>query len=331
MEAKKMFNFLLKQIEKSELNYAISRTPFSASISLKSSFVKKLSSSNGQCAQLDIKDEPKVRTSETIELQAEVQNLLKVVSEQKDTIQEKLKNVKIIKKDSEDQVAQFRVELLKVKSERSTLHAKAKNLEDEINLLKEAIEVAKKETVAAKKLLTDEAKKHNIEMKKVKKENDESLIELTTQMKQSVVESTKYGCELCDYQFDNLVALKGHIRTHHCRDASSQESELASNKTYANFSKYHCFYCRKLLESRKNLEEHKPICFTIKKFTAYPCELCGAQCPEKASLARHRTRYHKLGTFSEELQQELYWCDVCPYNHRTYLEVEVHMKCCHNK
>ena len=84
-----------------------------------------------------------MRTSETIELQAEVQNLLKVVSEQKDTIQEKLTNVEIIKKESEDQ---FCVELLKVKSERNALQAKAKTLEDEVNLLKDEIEVAKKET-----------------------------------------------------------------------------------------------------------------------------------------------------------------------------------------
>ena len=59
MDAKKMFNFLIKKIEKSELNYAISRTPFSASISLKKSFVKKLPSTN-EGEKLDIKDEPKV-------------------------------------------------------------------------------------------------------------------------------------------------------------------------------------------------------------------------------------------------------------------------------
>ena len=106
-------------------------------------------------------------------------------------------------------------------------------------------------------------------MKKMKKDNDESLIELTTQMKQIVVESTKYGCELCDYQFDNLVALKAHIRTHHCRVASSQECDLASNLTFAYFIEYHCFYCRKLLKSKKNLEEHKPVCFTINKMGCF--------------------------------------------------------------
>ena len=59
--------------------------------------------------------------------------------------------------------------------------------------------------------------------------------------------------------------------------------------------------------------------------------MCGAQCPEEADLGRHRTTYHKLGTFSDDLEVEIFWCDVCPLTYRTKADLEVHMGVCHEE
>ena len=40
MDASRIFNDLLNQIEKSKLNYVINKTPFTANISIKKSFIK---------------------------------------------------------------------------------------------------------------------------------------------------------------------------------------------------------------------------------------------------------------------------------------------------
>ena len=59
MDANKMFNCLLSEIENSGLNYFVSKTPFSANISLKSSFAKHL---NEKLVQI----KPKTETSKLL-------------------------------------------------------------------------------------------------------------------------------------------------------------------------------------------------------------------------------------------------------------------------
>ena len=48
---------------------------------------------------------------------------------------------------------------------------------------------------------------------------------------------------------------------------------------------YSCFYCKKIIKSKEDLENHKPVCYTIKDFAANPCDQCGAQCPEEEDLS----------------------------------------------
>ena len=50
MEAKAIFDFILKQVETSPLNFAVSKTPFLASISLKCSFATRFKSSGTENA-----------------------------------------------------------------------------------------------------------------------------------------------------------------------------------------------------------------------------------------------------------------------------------------
>ena len=94
---------------------------------------------------------------------------------------------------------------------------------------------------------------------------------------------------------------------------------------------YSCFYCKKIIKSKEDLENHKPVCYTIKDFAANPCDQCGAQCPEEEDLARHRTTYHGLGTWSPELSIELFWCDICPLTLKSIAELDAHIGCCHEE
>ena len=97
------------------------------------------------------------------------------------------------------------------------------------------------------------------------------------------------------------------------------------------FSEYSCFYCCKIIKSKDDLEEHKPVCCTIKDFAPYPCDECGAQCPEEADLGRHRTTYHELGTVSQDLGVEIFWCDVCPITFRSQAKLTEHISICHDE
>ena len=85
MDATEAFENLIQSIEGSKLNYSFSKTPFSASISLKQLFIKEC---KGSCSIGDVKtvekmsrreveQENKVRKLETenLELQKEIKNL----------------------------------------------------------------------------------------------------------------------------------------------------------------------------------------------------------------------------------------------------------------
>ena len=71
------------------------------------------------------------------------------------------------------------------------------------------------------------------------------------------------------------------------------------------------------------------MCYTIKDFASYPCDECGAQCPEEADLGPHRTTYHELGTFSNEHGVEIFWCDVCTITFRNQEKLKDHIRVCH--
>ena len=86
MDASQVFNNLLKGIENSKLNYFMSKTPFSATISLKSSFVKKFNSAvqieeDGNLKSLsrkcvnDEENNAKVTEAENCLLKAKIKNL----------------------------------------------------------------------------------------------------------------------------------------------------------------------------------------------------------------------------------------------------------------
>ena len=82
---------------------------------------------------------------------------------------------------------------------------------------------------------------------------------------------------------------------------------------------------------KEDLENHKPVCYTISDFAPYPCDICGAQYLKKDDLGRHRTAYHDLGTFSDVLAVEIFWCDVCPLTYGSKDDLELHVELCHTE
>ena len=131
MDAPKIFNELIHNIENPKLNYIISKTPFSAQISIKRSFIKSFDAQSQIPAVAKLKDDP----SELSKL--EVTEKLTNNQKQKDKLDELLKEEKFKLKSLEDQIVLLREELLKVKSERNDANTKWKKHENDMHDLKQ--------------------------------------------------------------------------------------------------------------------------------------------------------------------------------------------------
>ena len=95
MAAKKIFKNILNQVQASQLNYLISKTPFSANISLKCSFVQMHGQSFPEKVHHD-GEATAVKTSLTpvLELKPKIVNFEETVTKQELVIEDKAKQVK---------------------------------------------------------------------------------------------------------------------------------------------------------------------------------------------------------------------------------------------
>ena len=137
MEATKVFQGILGSIESSNLNSSLSKTPFSASISLKCSFIKRYQEQSqvtnnditkSLSGRSDQDDAVKKLEAENIELRAELESFKHAKeSDQKNVLKEivKLKDIydkeKEVSGTLEKNVAEFREEILKIKKEKHNL------------------------------------------------------------------------------------------------------------------------------------------------------------------------------------------------------------------
>ena len=124
MNARSTFNHILKQVEFSQLNYLISKTPLSAYISMKWSFVKSYDKpDHDQVQHFDAKAAVKIEdTIETSDhhdkLKEEVLKLKFILVRLEETIVQQKHVIQIFEKSAEDKRAEFREEVLKVKREK---------------------------------------------------------------------------------------------------------------------------------------------------------------------------------------------------------------------
>ena len=77
MDAIKTFEDVLSKVENSRLNFALTRTPFSAIISLKSSFVKSKANLGNELSRNELEDKKVELNDETCELKSKVKMLEK--------------------------------------------------------------------------------------------------------------------------------------------------------------------------------------------------------------------------------------------------------------
>ena len=122
------YNFpnILAAVENSSLNYLINKTPFSATISLKSSFVKHYSEAHSESKVEICPDKTKYLKSEQ---SLKIIALEDVVEQQTRAIEEKCMEGKIAKLSAKNKVAEFREEGLMVISEKGKLEDKMRILE----------------------------------------------------------------------------------------------------------------------------------------------------------------------------------------------------------
>ena len=133
MSASKIFNMVIDKIETCGLNFALTRTPLSASISLKSSFSKGISG-NVDKSKENPRGENESKESASLKLEnwalkSRLMILEQKLLEQKEQVDKKFETEKIVVKAYEEKEAEFRSHLLKVKSEKKQQLVKTKSLE----------------------------------------------------------------------------------------------------------------------------------------------------------------------------------------------------------
>ena len=344
MEASRVFNELIYKIENSQLNFKISKTPFSANLSIKSSFVKyqfvKEDTKHLELGTYYSEKDEKPNLDEV-----KVSNALKKLQEEKDNLEDILKQERSRVKTLEAELGESREEILKTKKEKNSLNSSLKSCKSELDCMKEVNKQMEKtmddikgqlktknEVLKTKDNEYADLKKHSVDLEK---QFDDCMTELDS------VKNWNYGleendnkdeikCQHCDFKCESIVQLGQHVRSNHFKNQVSQTKNLNIDREIS-FTMYPCFYCSKVIQSLHDLEEHKTVCYTIKDFAPFPCNMCGAQCPEEADLGMHRTTYHELGTFNAELGIEIFWCDVCPITCRSKVDLDFHIRGCHEE
>ena len=362
MDANRIFNDILNHIEVSPLNYMINKTPFSATISLKSSFAKRfdnVSTHKNYASEENVKTRLNDNNSIQIaKLEAKVLDLEKAALEEqnnykcdmkslmneKDKLEKLYEEGKTKLKISEDQVTSLREELIGVKKGEKMAGLSVKKIEEEHEQLKQETMKLKEDILNNSKVM----KVQNSEVEKLTKDNEsleikieKLVIELSLQNKLETVEATTYSCSSCSHKSKTELELQSHVKINHYFDKWSQSYDSYFKKkkkvdvpvqteeikpAESQFSEYLCFYCERKIKSLEELELHRMVCHENQSaLTNFPCDQCGAQCQDIGDLGRHRTTYHALGTLSTECDNELFWCDVCPLNFKSRIQLQFHV------
>ena len=258
MDANKTFNCLLSDIENSGLNFFVSKTPFSASISLRSSYAKHFHEAvkKSESKPVDLPQcEVPVYNLENLKLQKQIESLKKQVLEQNIFINERLENEKKLKVSNEEQASESRADLLKVKKEKNKLCSQIKVLEDENGSLKVVIDDLKckmneAQKIEAAKISESKALAKEINQLKLDVRNLDGEIEVSKAKYDDIcLELKKMNqCNLCDHKEEIGGNMKGHIQEVHSQNQQS--------KTYTEsiFDEYPCHYCSKRILSKQDHE-----------------------------------------------------------------------------
>ena len=154
--------------------------------------------------------------------------------------------------------------MLKVKKEKNKLCSQIKVLEDENGSLKVVIDDLKckmneAQKIEAAKISESKALAKEINQLKLDVRNLDGEIEVSKAKYDDIcLELKKMNqCNLCDHKEEIGGNMKGHIQEVHSQNQQSQTYSESS------FLEYPCHYCSKRILSKQDLEDHKPVCYTI--------------------------------------------------------------------
>ena len=330
-----IFNDLISSIENSRLNYMINKTPFSATISIKNTFIKRFEDSqdNNRFETSIAKAEAKAKcesfqfqNSNVIEklkvqdkLFSELNVKLAEVQSENKNLEHRLNEEKAKYKASNNENGGFRDELLKIKSEKKNAVTKLKSSERESEKLRNEAATFTQEIEYLNEALKnkEETSVDNIkEVSRLKKEKEcsemmiENMASEINKLKDNLIESDT--CDHCGKKFKPGAEFKAHVKEQHARSQGSQSNLLKDidEETVGNSYGYKCFYCDTTIDSEQHLKEHKKVCHHLDKcsmITVPPCAICDAKCRNAYDLNRHISEYHKWTT-------PQFLCNLCPTN-----------------
>ena len=222
MHANQIFNKLLRNIEHSNLNYSISKTPFSATISLKCSLVKRYSEEKSEVINEEIcltDSDNQIIKQKNVEFEAEILKLREKVKSleeatnvvKKQFVADKLKlqqaydleknKSKVFEKEN----AEFREDLLKVKDEKHKMSLQLKTLKDDLKNKSGALEDIKDNIKISENALKQKDDAKNAELNHALKEVEkfkQMLVKTDSieklKLKDKVESKSLYKCEKCD-------------------------------------------------------------------------------------------------------------------------------------
>ena len=305
MAAYRVFNEVLNEIEASKLNYVITKTPFSATIVIKSSFIKYFDQPTS--AEI-VKKEPEAKVENE-----EISKKLVTMKQENRTLEYMLEIEKNKVKVLEDQEGDFRDELLKIKKEKHESNKQLKTHKTQLSEVKEEqrnISIVNKdlEGKIVQQIEELETKNHECEAlneknRSMKKELQECMLKLDLlKLEPQVKDKVGFICSHCDNSFESRFQLSEHVREAHVKHKVSQtkvkhvEKFAQTEDLNENYNlEYPCFYCgQRLTNNESNLEIHLPECCELgsvifEDAPIFPCDQCSEGYSDISDLKNHNT------------------------------------------
>ena len=350
MAATEVFQNILKCIESSSLNYSMSKTPFSASISLKSSFIKRFHDQHKDFSPEERNISPSMKSldrtlpeqdvevvkhlvKENSNLKEDIERLQNVVEkDQKKFVEEQVnfhevyEHEKTKNKELEKNLSVFREDLLNIKRKKHDLTNRLKMKEVECEDLRIKVkQLSEEKTVLNKDLkdkcerldnVNDDFHKTKNEFESTKEVLNDTQSELAD-LKGATLNKLKriFKCEKCDVSVETFDQLRLHDRNSHCVNKVTQSSEEE------NFVRYTCFYCDEPFKSDDDVASHPVHCHISEPTPYYTCDTCGRNFENANDMMSHEKVEH--------LDSEVFWCDRCPLYYNSERDLQFHIRAYH--
>ena len=282
MANEKAFNDVLNFVAKSGLNFSIWQTPFSAQLSLKKSFVRKM----------NVYNEP--------EEPEEIETLLEKIKELENELSETtLEHQKLKKAIKENHNCESLKEDLKVKKKRVKKDVKKERqkVEKEISDdLEFRVDIEDDDDTERLSYIDIPIANKFSGLENIKEEIVDSHERSKKQDSSSQTDPLK--CEVCDKNFLSESNLNEHTQLIH---KVTSESSTQSDELKKCFDPYNCFYCESHILSESSLNDH------VKQCHGHSSILKQQQLQSKS----YQDQLSALQTMFTQMQTPKVKCEIC--------------------